>query len=135
MSEALNFTGIKGKEQIIALWDRATPLIQRAIDVYNEHTLDEVFSSLITMKSQLWVAGFNDIETILITQIINRNSNKVCALELCAGRGVESAQFLKIIEPWAKEAGCSSVELIGRVGWQRVLKDYKISKITLEKEI
>lgn len=135
MNGKLNFTGIKGRDQIIALWDKAEPLIQKAINVYDEHSINDIFSSLVEMKSQLWVAGHNDIEAILITQIITRNNKQVCLLELCAGRGVESIQFLKTIELWAKDAGCCSIELIGRPGWKRVLRDYKTNKITLTKEI
>ena len=40
----------------------------------------------------------------------------------------------KIIH-WSKFYSCEGVEINGRRGWERVLKDYKPSAITLVKEI
>ena len=135
MSDDLKFTGVIGEEQINAVWHDAAPLILRAIDVYNEHSLDEIYSSLLDGSRQLWVCGNKAIESILITQLINKPHEKVCFLELCAGRGVESTKFLNIIEEWAKQAGCTRMELSGRAGWKRKLKDYNLKKIILSKEL
>ncbi len=135
MSDPLKFTGVVGEAQIAAIWPQVAPLILRAIRVYNEHSLDEIYSSLLDGSRQLWVSGDQKIESILITQLINKADEKICFLELCAGRGVESAKFLNIIEKWAKDAGCARMELSGRPGWKRKLKDYNLKKIILSKEL
>lgn len=134
MSE-LKFTGVVGREQIISIWPDVAPIILRAISAYNEHSLDEIFSSLLSSTRQLWVFHGKEIEAILITQIKTNNSIKVCHLELCAGRNFENLTFLKIVEEWAKSAGCTQMIISGRKGWNRKLKDYQIKKLILEKDL
>lgn len=135
MTDELHFAGVVGRDNIIALWPQTSPLIAKAIGAYNEHNLDGIFSSLLSGSRQLWISGNHGIESILITQIIIRENEKICFLELCSGRGIESIKFLKIIEGWAKEAGCTAMELCGRPGWKKKLKDYQLKKIILTKDL
>ena len=135
MKSPLKFTGVVGAEQIKMLWPHVVPYLSRAINRYGEHSLEEIFSSLLSKERQMWVPGNKKVEGVLITKIINREDEKICFLELCAGRGIESIRFLHLIEKWAKNAGCTRMELSGREGWKRVLKNYKIKKIILEKEL
>ena len=126
----MNFTGIKSKD-IPSFWPHAADLIQRGIDTYGEFSLEEVYQALINGQYQLWVAGDKGVEAILITHI---NSN-VCYVEICAGDGIKSLSYLKVVEKWAGELGCTSIEISGRRGWAKVLKDYKIKKIILRKSL
>lgn len=126
------FTGVL-HNQIDSIWSNVAELIQQAIDVENEHTLDEVYGSLIRRERQLWIAGNSTIEAILITQI----QNETCYVELCAGKGVSCTKFLKIVEAWARQGGCKKINILGRKGWERTLKKdgYKFKSVTLSKEL
>lgn len=135
MTATLKYTGVTGRDQLIATWPEVAPILNRAVQVYNEHTLEEIFQSLLERKRQLWVTGRDKIDCVLITQIINEKDQKTCFVELYAGRGIESVRFLSDIEAWAKSIGCNRIRLSGRKGWKRVLKNYKLKKIILEKEI
>lgn len=129
------FTGVVGKEQIISIWPDIEPLIIRAISVYNDHSLDDIFQSLLMRERQLWISGNSDIDYIIITKIYHKQQDKRCLLELCAGRGAGALPYLNIIENWARDAGCDRIELVGRKGWLRVLKDYSQNIYILEKEL
>ena len=135
MNGDLNFTGVRGRDELILVWPQVAPILIRAIRVYQEHTLEEIFESLIKRERQLWVGIDDDIKSVLVTKIIWHGDEKVCFLELCAGKGLSSIPFLEQIESWAKSAGCQTMRLSGRQGWKRALQDYKVKKITLEKEL
>lgn len=36
---------------------------------------------------------------------------------------------------WARELGCTSMEIIGRKGWERQLSDYTASAVVLVKDL
>lgn len=44
-------------------------------------------------------------------------------------------RFLPFIELWAKRCGMAEVEIIGRLGWERLLPDYKLRSILLTKDL
>lgn len=113
------------------VWEASRHLIQRAIDVEGDHTLAEVRKSLLERDRQLWLGLEDGVRAILITQV----QKPVCYVELCAGEGIKCLPFLGVVEAWAKELGCTRMEIMGRKGWERVLKDYTFKSITLKKEL
>ena len=112
-------------------------LIQRALKYENTHSLYDVLNDLRAGKAQLWVAGYgNTIDGICVTCINNYPNTTICLIWLCAGIGREKyTRLIGNIEQWAKAQGCESISLEGRPGWERVLTDYKKTKIMLEKVI
>lgn len=135
MTKTLKYTGVSGQDQLVAVWPEVAPILIRAIQIYNEHTPEEIFQSLLNRERQLWVTGRDKIGCVLITKIITEEFHKTCFIELYAGRGIESLRFFADIEAWAKSIGCDRMRISGRKGWKRVLKDYSAKKIILEKEI
>lgn len=131
----LKYTGVSGRDQLISVWPEVAPILIRAIRVYNEHSLEEIFESLLLRERQLWISGREKIGCVLITRILNGHEKKTCLIELYAGNGIESMKFFDDIETWAKNLGCNHMRLSGRKGWQRLLKDYDLKKIILEKEL
>lgn len=116
---------------VLDVWDASRKLIQRAIDVRGEHTLKEVKHSLLERDRQLWLGLEDGVRAILVTQV----KKPVCYVELCAGEGMKCLQFLKVVEQWAREVGCVKMDIKGRKGWKRVLKDYTEINDTLEKDL
>ena len=129
----MEFTGVRNT-QVPGIWHRVAGLVQRAIDVEQEYTLEEIYYSLTAGMHQLWVAGDAEkIEAILITKLMN----SICYVELCAGKGMACTKYLKIVEEWARQAGCNKIVVMGRRGWERALKkkNYKFKNIVLAKEL
>jgi hypothetical protein len=110
-------------------------LIQRALKYENTHSIEDVLNDLRSGKAQLWVAGDgNDVDGIAITCITEYPQTTTCLIWLCAGIGREKyTPLIGNIEQWAKAQGCESISLEGRPGWERILTDYKKTKIILEK--
>jgi hypothetical protein len=66
---------------------------------------------------------------------------KVCEIIACGGKGMRSPRgqgwlhLIEKIEDYARAEGCSTVRVVGRKGWKRMLTDYRARRVILEKEI
>ncbi len=88
-------------------------------------------------RAMLWIARNDDrIHAVAVTSLAITEWRKVCEITALAGSGMKNwFAFLPTIEDYAKKAGCSSMRLMGRKGWARILKDYKSKHVILEKEL
>jgi hypothetical protein len=116
------------------VWDRARPLIERALEHSFTHTLGDIATGLISGEMTLWVCG--DFEAAMVTQVLQDNMAKYCLLLTLSGDGFdEYKDLLPVIEQWAKDNGCSETRLYGRPGWSRKLKDFKTGYIMMSKQL
>ena len=88
-------------------------------------------------RAMLWIAQDGKcIHAVAVTSLALDQARKVCEIVACAGSGMrEWIRFISGIEKYAKSEGCQSVRLIGRKGWQRMLKDYRPKHVILEKAL
>jgi len=113
-------------------WTKAAPLIEKALKHQNSHSLDDIKDAILEDYAQLW----NGINSVIVTEIINYPHKKECRIWLAAGDKHElTKEMLPEVEKWAKIQNCTTVSVVGRKGWMRVLKDYKQPHIIIEKEL
>jgi hypothetical protein len=85
-------------------------------------------------EAQLWLAWSDHCEAAAITRPIE--NGKVCLIAACGGNDVARwVNLLSGIEQWARENGCETMRLYGRPGWVRKLRDYKMTRIILDKKL
>lgn len=103
---------------------------------------DYLFEKLTLKHMQLWliIEKKNERENIkaaLITDVRPyENGFKAC--HIVAVVGEEPRSWIKLkpaLEDWAKRSGCEAIETIGRIGWKRVIPDWKPTHIFLEKRL
>jgi hypothetical protein len=125
-------------ENIMAVWPRVAPMLQRALDK-SQHDMDieDVFSSLRLRDMQLWVWVVDkEIKAAAVTQIINHPQRTICTIPLIGGSCMRD--WLKVedtIAAWAKEKGCTQLEGYARPGWLRVLKNWKAVWTTMRRDL
>ena len=73
--------------------------------------------------------------SVIVTEVVDYPKKAVCRIWLAGGEMDELIEAEKSIVEWAKSHGCSGMEIIGRKGWERQLKDYKAASTVLIKEI
>ena len=73
--------------------------------------------------------------SVIVTEIVDYPKRAVCRIWLAGGEMDELIEAEKSIVEWAKSHGCDGMEIIGRKGWERQLKDYKPASTVLIKEI
>jgi len=83
----------------------------------NTHGIVDVFDMVVDGRAQLWPGR----ASAAITQLIDYPRLRSCRVWLAGGELRELADELRpAIKQWARELGCSRVELSGR-RWHRVL--------------
>ncbi len=113
-------------------WIVAAPLIARAVERQDTHSLEDVEEAIRKGEAQLWCFG----ASALVTEIHVYPRKKVCRIWMAAGVFEELVrELLPAVEGWAREKGCQSVTVVGRPGWARVMKDYHQPHTMLEKEL
>jgi hypothetical protein len=99
---------------------------------------DDILGELTEGTRQLWLAvnGEARIKAAMLTQIFQMRSGKALKMMECGG--TELAKWVHLhaqIEQYAKTEGCDRVLVVGRPGWRGVLRDYRVTSVTLEKRI
>ena len=96
------------------------------------HTEHDILDLLRNDQAQFWPAE----NSAMITEIVGYPNGSHCRIWLAGGeydelRGLERDRVI----PWARSRGCRRIELVGRKGWARRLKDYDEVAVVLAKEI
>lgn len=98
---------------------------------------DNMVSCLKRGQCQIWVAGQNKkILACLITEIVQYFGCKALDIRLCCGQDRYLWQsYMKELEEYAIQQGCSKMEAIARKGWTRFLKDWENKLVFIEKDL
>lgn len=108
-------------------------ILTKAIDMSGKYTWSDVYSSILSGDAQLWTGK----KSAIVTYISDFPKGKTLCVFLGGGELEEiKYELLPTIEEWARLEGCTQAEIVGRHGWERVLKDYKNSKkVNLVKDL
>ena len=121
---------------VTAFWDEWRRLrhhiraaLEHAGDTHTEH---DILDLLRNDQAQFWPAE----NSAMITEIVGYPNGSHCRIWLAGGeydelRGLERDRVI----PWARQRGCRRIELVGRKGWARRMKDYHEVATVLAKEI
>ena len=124
--------GIKG-ENIEAWW----PLVEEYLITALEHGLGEystgdIKKSCKSKDMQLWVKISKEVEGAFVTKISKYPQKNILCVLLLAGKNFsrwrDEADVL--LNAFGKENKCEYVELFGRKGWGKVLKDLNYEEQT-----
>jgi hypothetical protein len=101
-----------------------------------EDKLKEKFERNRNQACAVGEAQLHPLEkSCIITEVVDYPSLTVCRIWLAGGDLDELVEAEKSIAVWAKAQGCDAMEINGRKGWQRQLKDYTATSVVLTKEL
>jgi len=107
-----------GSDQIPAIWSKAKPLIEKALDRGSNYSIDEIYMGLCREEMQLWMW---DDDAALVTSIQNSKGKCFCLLLALGGALMDRwFQYLPIVEDWARDQGAEEMRVYGRHGWARL---------------
>lgn len=117
-------------------WEMVKPLLSPATEIAGETTVEDLYPELKNGNKLLWIS-YDDSQGLYgsaVTSIVQHPLKRVLLLEYLGAvphtmqRCFDEVKdtFIK----WAKHHDCDSIELYGRKGWERVLKDsgYKTTR-------
>ena len=98
------------------------------MDKGSDKTAEEIYKGLKDRRYQLWIAWDEQIRACCITETIHYEPDGLlCTIVMCAGDNLRRwIKHIKTIEEWAESKGCFAIELVGRKGWEKILK-YKVT--------
>lgn len=119
------------------IWDSVKNLITKTNDdVLNDNDIKKY---LLNGDYTLWVAideQSKNVVAAMTTEFAYYPRDKVCRVVTLAGeRMKEWIGNLDMVEEWAKEQGCSYLDMYGRRGWIKVLTDWKEDSVLLRKKL
>ena len=126
-------------EDVAYIWGDVAPMLGKVTQhAEGESEPDDYLEDLTHGHQQLWIATEdNVIILVMITQIITYPQKKVLRVISIAGDNFVEAHrhFNDMVESFAIQFGCSSMELWGRKGWKKMLPDCKYSYIVFTKDL
>jgi hypothetical protein len=118
------------------IWPLARQLIKAAIDHTGLSEFADIEAQVLSGDQLIWLALSDHIEAAATTHLIKTSGKPVLIITACSGAQRERWMPLHAeIEKYAKAEGAGCIRLYGRLGWQRVLKDYRVEHIIMEKAI
>ena len=108
-------------------WSECEPIIERSLKhAHGESSILGIRQNLIAGQTQLWVVI--DDETIIacaVMQIIQYELKRTYRGLYLAGEDMDKwlGPLDKALERYARQWGCKEIELFGRKGWLRKLKN------------
>ena len=124
-------------EDIDTIWDDVKDLIKKTNDsILNEN---DVYELLKNKAYSLYIITDenNKIITAITMTILKYPRDYACKIVTCGGSRINEwlEEFLEKAEIIAKEHGCSYLDIDGRAGWSKLLKDFTVDYYTLRKRI
>ncbi|KRR21911.1 hypothetical protein CQ13_07700 [Bradyrhizobium retamae] len=100
------------------------------------HTVD-IARDVLHGDGVLWLAcDGQEIEAAAVTLLTRTDRHLVCLITALGGSNMESwLPLLSEVEDWARSEGAALVRVMGRPGWVRVLKNYHVSNVVLERAL
>ncbi len=112
------------------VWKYISPAVDRTKGAFDKAS---VWQLIQEQKAQLWPGK----KSAAITEISTTPTGRKSMTIWLAGGDLD--ELMNAIEPklceWGKKQGCSHVEIIGRAGWVRTLKDYNEVARVVAKEL
>lgn len=103
-------------------------------------TKEALFTAVLERRMEVWAVGPKDMFTvILFTQVLNYPASRVLQVFLAFGRGIDEVlpTLDATLDRYASIQGCTSIEVIGRDGWEKKLQSvgFKPSSIVLSRPV
>lgn len=123
----------------LTAWEVCAPMIQAAIDSGDEpYQLEDIKKEIDKNQMQLWSIMSNNDK--ILAAFVTTIAYKDRVLLIFFAGGEEMEKWLSLIDEltrWGKDNGCTSCQVHGRVGWDRMLKPFGFhkKKIVVEKKL
>ena len=125
------------REVIHDIWDKVKDLIGKTDDQFLQK--EDILRHLTQGDWRLWVAiEENTAVAAMTVQFVYYPRDKVCRIVTIGGDRLYewfTPENQEQLESWARSEGCSHIDLFGRKGWRKVLRDFEEVEILMRKKI
>ena len=111
--------------RIDAVWPTVEEFFEKGAPYWEEYcSLPTIMDSLRAGRCSLWLAmKGGEVQLTGLTEFTTYPKQKVLRITWIAGKGLKYFMPLyAVIERWAMQQGANRVEVLGRLGWLRLLE-------------
>jgi len=122
-------------EDLEFIWPQVKAQLEKALD--GSYSSYDILEYIKQNRMQLWISWNDGIEASFVTEVCDYPQMRVMRWVLAGGSNMESWLDLVAskVEDWAKRNNCQRLEIVGRKGWTKVLRDYKPQAVYFVKEL
>ena len=122
-------------EDLEFIWSQVKPQIEKALD--GSYSSYDILEYIKQNRMQLWISWNDGIEASFVTEVCDYPQLRVMRWVLAGGSNMESWLDLVTskVEDWAKRNNCQRLEIVGRKGRTKVLRDYEPQAVYFVKEL
>lgn len=125
-------------EDLEFIWSQVVPHIERALD--GSYSTYDILNNIQDNRMQLWISWNNTdkrVEAAFVTEVCDYPQIRTMRWVLAGGNNMEEwlNPLLEKVENWAKKNKCQRLEIVGRKGWTKVLRDYNPQAVYFVKEL
>lgn len=124
-------------KRVNEVWPLAKGFIEAAAKRTGLTEFCDIEDAVLCGDELLWLVwNGENVEAAATTQLVARLDKPVCVLTACGGDNMSRwLPLLEQIETYARNEGCSCVRIYGRKGWSRVLENYAVKHVVLERPL
>lgn len=108
------------------IWGQVEGFIQGALDTSPSGiTTDRILQDIENTDRQLWIIRDREIKAAFVTHINEFYGEAVGTIAFAGGS--DAVDWIEIVDPvadWLKSQGVKRMTIVGRKGWERLLKPY-----------
>lgn len=122
-------------EDLEFIWPQVKAQLEKALD--GSYSSYDILTYIKENRMQLWISWNDGIEASFVTEVCDYPQMRVMRWVLAGGSNMESWLTLltEKVENWAKKNKCQRLEIVGRKGWTKVLRDYEPQAVYFVKEL
>ena len=124
--------GIKG-ENVETWWSLVEEYLNTALKYsLGEYSIDDIKNLCISKDMQLWVKFDKEVQGAFVTKINKYPQKNLLLVILLGGDKFQEwrDEADALLNAFGKQHNCEYVELFGRKGWGKVLKDIDYKEVT-----
>lgn len=110
-------------------WPRCAVWLEPALD--GTYGIDDVRADIDAGRAQLWPLE----RSAAVTRIHDCPKQSILRIWLAGGAMDDLLANMWKLEAFAREVGCTAIELEGRRGWERVMPDFELVSVTLRRSV
>ena len=126
-----------GTPEVATIWPHTREMVKRAMSRADAGHFERTERELFEGLQQLWLVwNGTSIQAIVVTQLTTIGDKKFCIIVACSGHGMRRwLHLISVIEKFAKDEGCHAMRIFGRKGWERILENYRVKHVVVDKEL
>jgi len=134
-------TSLVPPDYISSIYSEIEPFLDKLVPVTNGRFIQiDMLHDLLTGKEHLWIVTDDEeyIVGIVMTEVLHYPRKKILGVQYCSGDNLHDwmDSTLEILENWALDNECESMELTGRRGWVKklALQEWKEEFVVVRKD-